>query len=319
MKLGSVVSLSALATVLVVGSAYLAFGVVRVDWFSEYTTAEMTLTNSGGLVARSPVLLAGIRVGEVTSVANIATGVEVKFRFADTYRIPAASTVSIENLSALGEPYIRFTPTKDDGRYIHDGQQISTSAVAMPLSIPEMARTVTDLLNQLDPHAIGSVIDTLAQGLAGTESVIPPLARSTNLLAATLLSRTPEINSALIDMQTIASDMTWVGPSMANAAPTWTEMGHRIDLVVAAFANLARSENMPAGYTRANGLLPFVTDLSAYLDRIGPDLQQLAPAIAPLAASAAGSLHQIDLSALIAQALNSVGDDGVLRLQISVK
>lgn len=319
MKWGPVVSLGALATVLVVGSAYLTFGVVRVDWFSEYTNAEMTLTNSGGLVERSPVLLAGIRVGEVTSVENIATGVAVKFRFADTYRIPTASIVSIENLSALGEPYIRFTATEDDGRYILDGQQISTAAVRMPLSIPEMARTVTDLLDQLDPKAIGSVIGTLAQGLAGTESVLPPLARSTNLLAATLLSRTPQITSALIDMQTIAGDMSWVGPSMLDAAPAWTEMGQRIDLVVAAFANLARTPNMPDGYTRDNGLLPFVTDLSAYLDRIGPELQQLAPVIAPLAASAAGPLRQIDLSALIAQALNTVGDDGVIRLQINVK
>ncbi|NMN94283.1 MCE family protein [Nocardiaceae bacterium YC2-7] len=317
MKPSSALSLSAIATVFVVGSAYLTFDVVHVDWFKNYTTATMTLPNSGGLVPRSPVLLSGLRVGEVTTVENTETGVEVAFRVSDDYRIPVASEVSIEILSALGEPYVEFKPVRDDGRFLENGQHIDTAAIQVPLSIPEMARTVTDLLGQLDPDAVSSIVDTFTQALSGTASVVPTLARSTSLLAATLLSRTPQINSALIDMQTIASDMEWVGPSLTDAAPTWTEMGRLIDKVVAAFAELARTPGMPDSYTEGTGLLPFLQSLSAWIDRVGPDLAPLVPVLQPLAAEAETSLGRIDLSALIAQALDATGDSA-LHLYVNV-
>jgi phospholipid/cholesterol/gamma-HCH transport system substrate-binding protein len=52
---------------------------------------------------------------------------------------------------------------------------------------------------------------------------------------------------------------------------------------------------------------------------VGPDLQQLAPVIAPLAATATSAAPQIDISALISQALSATADDGAVHLGINVK
>lgn len=319
MKLNSLVSLTAIACVLVFGIGYLTFGVVRVDWFKDYTTATMLLTNSGSLAPRSPVLLRGVKVGEITSVDNVDGGVEVKFRVDDKFRIPTASTVMIENLSALGEPYVQFTPTRDGGPYLESGERIDTKTIQMPLSIPEVARTVTNLLNQLDPKALSSIVNTLDQGLAGTESIIPQLAKSTNLLAATILSRSPQIRSTMTDLQAIGADMEWAGPSMAAAGPEWGNSGTQADLIAEAIGKLARIGKIPDDYVLGNGLVPFLNNVSAYLIEVGPDLQRLVPIIQPLAAASEASIPQIDISALISQALNATGDDGALRLQINIK
>ncbi|MEV5840187.1 MlaD family protein [Nocardia sp. NPDC052112] len=319
MKTATIASLGAIAAVFILGASYLTFGVARVDWFHGYTTATMTLTDSGGLTDGSPVLLSGIPVGRVMNVDNTATGVQVRLRIADTFHIPAASTARIEGLSALGEPYIEFTPTAGGGPYLRDGQVIDTQAIRMPTSIPQVARTVTKLLNQLDPAAIASLINTIAQALAGTEAIVAPLARSTDLLAATILSRTPQIRGLLTDLQTMGGDMDWTGPSMAAAGPLWGQLGTRIDGLTQVIANFVRHSQIPGQYTDGDGLVPFLNYVSAYLDKIGPDLKTLAPAIAPLATTATNAVPRIDISALISQALDATTADGSIPLRIHIK
>ncbi|MFE6925451.1 MlaD family protein [Nocardia sp. NPDC057663] len=279
----------------------------------------MILTDSGGLADGSPVLLTGIPVGRVMTVANTIDGVRVQIRIEDTYRIPTTSTARIESLSTLGEPYIDFRPTTDGGPYLRDGQMVDTQTIRMPTSIPQLARTVTTLLNQLDPATIASLINTIDQSLAGTEAIVPRLARSTDLLAATILSRTPQIRSLLTDLQTMGSDMDWTGPSMAAAGPLWGELGVSIDGLTEVIAEFVRRSEIPGQYTGGDGVIPFLNDVSAYLDTIGPDLKTLAPAIAPLAATATNAVPPIDISALIAQALDATTADGSIPLRIRLK
>ncbi|MCU1646249.1 MAG: putative Mce family protein [Nocardia sp.] len=318
MKRSSIISLGAILAVFLVGAYYLTFGIVRADWFAKYTTATMVLTNSGSLGPGSPVLLSGVAVGTVTAVNNTSAGVEVRLRISDHYHVPANSAVTIENLSALGEPYVQFTPS-GAGDYLRDGARIDTRAIQMPISIPDVARTVTRLLGELDPAAIGSLIKTLDQGFAGLESVIPQLTRSTQLLAATLLSRTGEFRSLLTQLQSIGGDMAWTGPSMAAAGPLWGQLGAKIDAAVQQVATLAHNGNVPDDYHVENGFPLYIAGLTAYLQQVGPDLRRLAPALQPLVASADSAAAHIDLSALIAQALDSVADDGAIHLQINVK
>ncbi|MBY8863422.1 MlaD family protein [Nocardia sp. CA2R105] len=319
MKTATVASLGAIAMVFILGASYLTFGVARVDWFRSFTTTTMVLTDSGGLADGSPVLLTGIPVGRVTNVDNTTTGVQVRLRIDDTYRIPVASTARIESLSALGEPYVEFVPTTDSGPYLRDGQVIDAHTVRMPTSIPQLARTVTTLLDQLDPSAIASLINTLDQALAKTDTTVPQLARSTDLLAATVLSRTPQIHSLLTDLQTMGGDMSWTGPSMAAAGPLWGLLGTRFDGLTEVIGDFVRHNRNLGQYTDGNGLIPFLNYTSAYLDKIGPDLKTLAPAIAPLVATTTNTVPHIDLSALISQALDATTADGSIPLQIHLK
>lgn len=316
---GSLASWIAISVVLVVGSAYLAFGVAKVDWLKDYTRASMTIPDSVGLMPRSPVLLSGIRVGQVTSVRNTGHGVLVEFRIEDTYRVPVTSAVRIETLSALGEPYIEFTPTVAGGPYLRDGQAVDTRRVRTPTSLPDFARTMTELLEQLHPETMKALVSTMAQGLSGVDTMIPPLARSTSLLTSTLLARTDLIRRMLDDLQAHAADMWWVESAMTDAAGPWGAFGPKLNDVAAGVAEVIRVGKMPDDYTTGTGLIPFLHEVTAYLETAGPELRQLIPVLTPLASTAAGSLHSIDLSSLITQALNSTTSDGALRLQLTVK
>ncbi|QIS13044.1 MlaD family protein [Nocardia arthritidis] len=323
MKTSSVASLAAIAAILVVGSSYLTFGVVQVRWFQHDNTATMVVPDSGGLLPRSKVLLQGIQIGQVTSVEHTGPRVRVAFRYAADYRIPATSTARIESLSGLGEPYLEFMPSTDAGPYLRDGQQVDARTVIAPVSLPEVARTATKMLAQVDPKLVGAIIDNFTQAFAGTRSVIPDLSRSTDLLAATLLSRTAVIRQLLVDLQTRADDMWWAGPELTKASGPWAEFGPRVTDVADDIARVIRAGDAPDAFLTDTpeviGLVPLINQIAAKINVLGPDAKTLLPLFEPFVHLATGVAGQIDLSALISQALHATSPDGALRLQLTVK
>ncbi|MEU4808009.1 MlaD family protein [Nocardia fluminea] len=318
MKLSSALSLVAIMSVLILGVGYLTFGVLRIDVFSDSINVTLRVPQAGSLLVGSPILLRGVKVGEIASIERAERGVEMQLVLESRYRIPATGTATVEDLSGLGEPYIEFVPKNGAGPYLTDGQRLDAVQVVLPRSIPDVAQTVTGLLEQLNPQAISNIVKTLDQALTGTDTVMPRLAASTTLLSETILSRSPAIRSILVDLQTMGADMAWAGPGMAAAGPLWDEAGMWGALIADSIARLARIGTMPDDYLQGNGVVPFLGEVTEYLSRIGPDLQELAPAVQPLADSAAMSMPQIDISDLIARALSATGDSA-LNVRIGIK
>lgn len=323
MRSNSLASLASILVILIVGSVYLAFGVVKVDWFRAQVDATMTVPESGGLLPRSKVLLSGVEVGKVTSVEHVAGGVAVRFRVDGSFRIPVTSAVRIEGLSGLGEAYLDFRPSSGDGPYLRDGQTVSASKITAPVSIPDIARTTTELMRQLDPVALASIVDTFSQAMAGTDTVIPQLARSTDLLAATLISRTDIIRRMLLAMQANATDMDWSESALLEASGPWADFGPRVSEVADSIARVIRAGNMPDSFLEDTeetlGLVPLLEQLTAKVDEMGPELSPLIPLLQPLLAQVPPLVSQLDLGSLISQALHATTPDGTLRLQLTVK
>lgn len=318
MKLGSLASLGGIAAIIVLGAGYLTFGVVRVDPLADYTHASMVLANSGGLAVGSPVLLTGIEVGRVNSVASSLGGVEVGMKLVADRRVPTDSTVTIEHLSALGEPYVEFRPNSEGGPYLRDGQQLKSANVRTPLSIPEVARLATKTLNQLDPTIVGSLVDTAEKSLVGTDSAIPNLARSGDLLAAAIMSRNPKIVSLMNSFQNTAANMDWVGPSFSAAAPEWLKFAQAMSDLVTHVGSMVDSQPIDQ-YTTGNGLAPVTEKTIATLRELQPELSLLAPVLRPLMDAIVSTAPRIDISALLSQALADVDADGAVKVRVAVK
>ncbi|GAB2551250.1 MlaD family protein [Nocardia heshunensis] len=323
MKPSSLVSLGSIMVILIAGTLYLGFGVADVQWFHREIRVTLSVPESGGLLPRSKVLLSGIEVGQVTAVRHVGSGVRVDFRVDAKYRIPVGSPARIDDLSALGEPSLDFRPTGGDGPYLRDGQTVQADQVTRPLSIPEVAKTLTALLRQVDPAALTSIVDTFSRALAGTEQIIPQLSHSTDLLAATLLSRTDALHRLLTSLQEHATDMSWAGPALVDASGPWAEFGPRVADVAEAIARVIRVGDVPGDYLVDTpdtiGLVPLLNQLTTRLKELGPALSPFIPLFQPLVTAGTDAAGKLDLGALITQALHTTGPDGTLRLQISVK
>ncbi|MBC7302725.1 MAG: MCE family protein [Nocardia sp.] len=318
MNLRAAVSLSAIAAVLIFGVGYMSLGVLRLDPRLTYITADLRQDNSGGLGPNSPVLLAGVQVGRTESVRKQAGGVLVRLRIDSRYQIPVSSEVRIEQLSALGEPYIAFAPESGAGPFLEDGQVVAADRIHRPMTITALSARLVELLDQIHPEAIARLVDTFDRALAGTDAAMQTLQRSSTLLAATLLSRTDTLRQLFADMQALGGDMAWLGPSLATAGPLFGEFGVTLNAIVESGAELVDSRPVSDFFT-GDGLVPFLDNLTALIAEIGPSIAPLGQILGPVVTDAVNRAPAIDISTLIDQALQSVDADGTVHLRIGVK
>lgn len=318
MKASSILSGAAIAAIAVLGSGYLAFGVVNRDAFADFHHTTIVVNNTAGLVTGAPVLLTGVRVGVVEAIDNTAEGARVVLKVRAEQRIPIESVIDIENLSMLGETYVEITPKTAAGPYLTDGAVVAAADVRAPTSTTQMARAVARLLQQVDPAAAGRVIETFARGYDGNDDVVGPLARSTDLLAALISSRAEALGRTVSDLQRIAPDMDWTGPAMAAAAPPFVEFGDRVDEIAEAVGRLFDTGDSPRMYLEGHGLVPFLHELTAWIDSAGPDLAPIAPLLVPLRDIALQAFPRIDIGALIESAVAGLDPDAV-HLRIALK
>lgn len=318
MRVRGAVSLIAILAVLVFGIVYMTVGVLHLDPLESYFTADLQLDNSGGLGANAPVLLDGVQVGKTQEVSKQASGVLVRLKIDKQYSVPVSSDIRIEQLSALGEPYIEFAPTSNAGPYLKNGQNIATDRVHLPMTITQLSSRAVELLNQIHPEAISHLVGTFDTALAGTDQAMQPLQRSSDLLAATLLSRTDTIRQLFTDMQAMGTNMDWLGPSLTTAGPQLGLFGTSLTKIVENGSVLSKKQPV-SNYFTGDGLVPFLNQLTDLMNKVGPGIAPLAPVLQPVVTNAVTHTPHIDISALIAQALQSVDPDGTLHFRVHVK
>jgi len=318
MNIRTVTSLTAIAAVLVFGVAYMSIGVLQLDPRRDHITVDLHLANSGGLGPGAPVLLNGIQVGRTESVRTQAAGVLARLHIDDRYRVPASGEIHVDMLSALGEPYVGFEPDSELGPYLEDGQVISTEKVQMPATITALSTRLVELLDQVRPEVMANLVATFDQALSGTDAAMQTLQRSTALLAATLLSRTGTIRQLFDDMQVMGGNIEWMGPSLAVAGPLFGEFGVTLSAIVQNGSVLVESRP-PSDYFTGDGVAPFLVEVEALLREVGPGLAPLGPMLEPVVTDAVQRMPDLDIGALLDQALHTVEPDGTLRFRIGLK
>ncbi len=91
--------------------------------------------NVGGLKVKSPVTMAGVRIGRVSGIsfdngkyqAVVTMAIDGRYQ-----KIPADSSASILTSGLLGEQYVGFEPGGDE-RYLKDGDELMLTQSALVL------------------------------------------------------------------------------------------------------------------------------------------------------------------------------------------
>lgn len=80
------------------------------------------LENAGGLDAKTPVLVAGVEVGRITSVKLEGFKALVRFSVKQDVKIPADSMIAVRTQGVLGDKYLEILPGKDQKMLSSGGQ-----------------------------------------------------------------------------------------------------------------------------------------------------------------------------------------------------
>ena len=105
-----------------------------------------------GIDHGSPVMLAGVNIGEVTDIDVVrspegATQVEVKVRISGTVYIEDDAKVRINSLGLLGEKYIEILPGTSGNRALQNGETVIGRS---PFVIEDIADSGHRLINKIE-------------------------------------------------------------------------------------------------------------------------------------------------------------------------
>ena len=316
MKKSTIASLFTFAVVMVVGVGYIALSVVQYKPFATYKNVTMQLDNVVQLLPGSAVLLRGVKMGDVTDIQRTNGKVQVKLRYEGQYNIPQSTGIKIEQLSAVGEPFVDFLPDSLSGPYLSKDATIDTKKIQQPLALPETFKLIASLTSNINSTDLGGITTTLAQATSNTQAALPNLEQAGNILAQTIQARMPNIRRMMENTQNYQSDMGWLPGSIGGfGSPTATFVTKDVG-VLKALDTVMKGTGSPDTLTKTvnPNLLKIAPDVSKLLSNLGIINQPLVPVVQALT----DTLPQVDMSALLSQALRTVGSDGAANLTVVI-
>ncbi|HFD32000.1 MAG TPA: outer membrane lipid asymmetry maintenance protein MlaD [Gammaproteobacteria bacterium] len=115
---------------------FLAMKVSSLSSFSSENTYQISamFENVGGLKVRAPVMMSGVRIGEVSNISLDMETFEARvvFVLGSEYQLPLDTSAAIFTSGLLGEQYISLEPGGEDA-VLKAGDQIKLSQSAMVL------------------------------------------------------------------------------------------------------------------------------------------------------------------------------------------
>lgn len=315
MRLGVKTSLALLVVVSVGLAAYLAVGILEVRPFQSTSTVTVDMASSGGLLPRSRVLWNGIEVGTVRSIDIRPDGLRATLSLDSGYRIPASASVTVENLSLVGEQYLNFSSTTADGPFIADGAVLEKDIDARS-TVGETLTNLQRLVGQIDPGRIDSIANTINAGWIGRDDDITRIGEFSRYLSRTITTRRTEFSDLFDTAQAFVRKIDGIGPTLSEGSrqlllnqPTFTELW-------GLFPGLARATNGAVAWTQV--IAPFLQTLDGYLTRLLPKITPPIGVLLPLLSTVAPATS-IDVGSVVRRGLRIVDENGVVRFRVSTR
>jgi phospholipid/cholesterol/gamma-HCH transport system substrate-binding protein len=250
-------SVGGLVLTLVMATAYLLAGALRVSPFASSYQVTVELPESGGLLPNQDVALRGVRIGRVESLQITDKGVNAVTTITSGVKIPASSVVHVSALSPAGEQYINFEAESDTGPYLHDGSVIALDRATVPLSLVQLLGDADGMLAQVDPRKIKLIKKELSLSKDGPQKLAAIVDGGT-LLLSTLDSVLPETTSIIKTSRVV---LTLAADKNAGLAATTVDLDRTL-------AGVAR---MQGGYRRLTERAPHTLSAVDNLFADNPD------------------------------------------------
>jgi virulence factor Mce-like protein len=314
MRIRDFATFIAFTAMIALGVGYIWSLGVRVQAPSDRTNLSMQVDDINGILLDSNVLLRGVPVGKVTGIRSSVDDATIDFYIDGRHQVPVDTEVRLENLSALGEPYIGLVPRVEDGPMLRDGQRIATEKIVAPPSISELAVAISRVLNQADPNALKRVVTEFDNGLPDPNTVLPNLSRTALLLRNATADMDGRGRALLDNFQALLQNADWVGPLLADVTPGFLKVGLSAGVLFSAL-EIDRPLGGVAIYDQVNRLIDRIQKL---LDDSGGDIKVLGEALLPHLQGIAGSLMNFDTGQMLANVLESVPADGTITLNVDI-
>ncbi|PRH75693.1 ABC transporter substrate-binding protein, partial [Streptomyces solincola] len=175
--------------------ALLATAVYRIDAFTGGTLYTADFTEAAGLDEGDEVRIAGVAVGEVTSVSLDGAKVKVAFEVAERTWIGDATTAAIAIKTLLGEKYLALDPLgvspQDPARRIPTGRTTS------PLDVTQAFTGLGETIDALDTDRLAESFEAISDTFANSPPDVRAAATGLSDLSRTVSTRDAQLAELL--------------------------------------------------------------------------------------------------------------------------
>lgn len=136
---------------------------------------SVQLTTSGGLYSSANVTYRGKTIGIVTTVAPTEDGAVATLDMDSSVRIPLSATANVHSRSAIGEQYLDFVPTSENGPFLKDGDVVPVQRTTVPQDIAPLIDTLNTSLTSIPQDRLTTLIDETQRAFGGSGDALQRL------------------------------------------------------------------------------------------------------------------------------------------------
>jgi virulence factor Mce-like protein len=190
----------ALAVVTVLIAAMLTVKVVDVG-YQHYTARFL---QAAALKPGNPITIAGIPVGEVTSMKLAGDHVEAGLKVRDDVALGKDSRATIKVSTILGSRYLAIQP---GGSGSLADNTFDVTHTEVPYDLQEALADVTTTYEQVDTDKFAQTLGILGKQLQGLPAVLPQALQNTHTLSTIIAERRDQLGTLLNTTETVSNTL----------------------------------------------------------------------------------------------------------------
>ena len=159
---------------------------------------------AAALQVGNPIAVAGIPVGEVTSMKLAGDHVEAGLKVRDDVALGKDSRAIIKITTILGSRYLALQPAGPDS--VPDNT-FDLDHTEVPYDLQEALADVTTTYEQVDSDKFAQTLSILGQQMAGLPSILPQALQNTHTLSTIVAERRDQLGSLLKTTEVVSNTL----------------------------------------------------------------------------------------------------------------
>lgn len=166
-------------------------------------TYYASFTEAGGLKVKDEVRIAGVRVGQVTSMELDGNSVKVGFKIKTDQKFGDQTSADIKVKTILGSMFLSLTPGGEGE--MAEGGTIPTERTTSPYDVVEAFSGLAETSADIDTDQLAASLTTLADLTRNTPEEFRSALSGVSALSKVVASRDAEINSLLKNLNRVST------------------------------------------------------------------------------------------------------------------
>ncbi len=186
--------------------AVLAILFLNRSFFTSGYDVTARFPNAAGIAKGTDVMVAGVKVGSVTSVSLHGNAVDAQLSVSHSTVLPHDTTAAIEVETLLGVVDVTLQPVSGWSDPLRSGATITDTSV--PTEFYQLQNSAHELLSKSNAKALNSLVESLATITKGKQTQVAQIIEGLGKLTNTVDQRSGQVSQLIDSANTLANTLT---------------------------------------------------------------------------------------------------------------